>query len=100
MYRYYCRRFLNRRGHHGGAYVLAIVEALPEGPDDFDWAWELSLELADCARRVVFDFPLHTYADRQNSVRKARLLAEITRNFCDALEEEAELVAARRRRPR
>ncbi|HET9870980.1 MAG TPA: hypothetical protein VFP89_00090 [Propionibacteriaceae bacterium] len=24
--RYYTRRFLNKRGHHAGAYILAFVE--------------------------------------------------------------------------
>jgi hypothetical protein len=95
MYRYYCRRFLNLRGHHGGAYVLAVVEKLAKDDDAELWR-ELSIEFADCSRRVAFDFPLQTAADRRNSVRKARLLAEVTRAFCEALEEEAELAGAQK----
>src|SRR5690348_7694309 len=98
MYRYYSRCFLNLRGHHGGAYVLAIVESLGRNEPDGPWARELSLELADCSRRIAFDFPLHTAADRRNSIRKARLLASVLREFCDALEAEAELSAARMQR--
>jgi hypothetical protein len=99
MYRYYSRRFLNLRGHHAGAHVLAIVEQLPKDLDeDLWWSREVSLTLADCARQVTYDFPLHTAADRRNSLRKARLLAEVTMQFADALATEAELAAARPRR--
>jgi hypothetical protein len=100
VYRFYCRRFLNLRGHHAGAYVLAIVEALPKGSTDSRWAREISLELADCSRRVAFDFPLETAADRRNSIRKARLIADVATRFAEALEAEADLVAARRPRDR
>ncbi len=100
MYHYYCRRFLNLRGHHAGAYVLAVVEALPNGVTDSRWAREISLELADCSRRVVFDFPLETARDRRNSLRKARLIAEIAAQFADALEAESARVAERPRGPR
>jgi hypothetical protein len=95
MYRFYCRRFLNLRGHHRGAYVLAVIEALGKDEPDDSWARELSLEVADCSRRIVLDFPLHTAADRRNSLRKARLLADVTRELCDALEAEAESSSTR-----
>jgi hypothetical protein len=98
MYRFYCRRFLNLKGHHGGAYVLAVIEALPGQADDVRWGRDVSLELADCSRRVEFDFPLATASDRRNSIRKARLLADVTARFADALEIEAEATAARRAR--
>ena len=99
MYRFYRRQFLNLRGHHAGAYVLAVVEALPEDPTEENWR-EITLELTDCSRRVVFDFPLLTAADRRNSVRKARLLADATAGFAEALAIEADLEAARRSRRR
>ena len=95
MYRFYRRQFLNLRGHHAGAYVLAVVEALPEDPTEESWR-EITLELTDCWRRVVFEFPLVTAADRRNSVRKARLLADVTAGFAEALAIEADLEAARR----
>jgi hypothetical protein len=97
MYRFYYRRFLNLKGHHGGAYVLAVIETLPGQADD-RWGRDVSLELADCSRRVEFDFPLATASDRRNSIRKARLLADVTARFADALEIEAEATAARRSR--
>lgn len=92
--RFYTRRFLNLPGCHGGAYILAEVEAT--GPDDPDWsATEPFIEITDCARRVRLDFPLYSAEERRNSLRKARILAgELTR-FADALEVEAELTARR-----
>lgn len=98
MHSFYSRRFLNLRGHHAGAYALAIVEALPKDAIDEPFAREISFELADCSRRVMLDFPIHSATDRRNSVRKARLLADIARKFADAVEAEAELVAERTRR--
>ena len=97
MYRFYCRRFLNLRGHHAGAYALAIIETLPKGESDSRWGREITLELADCSRRVAFDFPLVSAADRRNSLRKARLLADITTRFADALEAEVDAAAKRPR---
>jgi len=98
MYRFYSRQFLNLRGHHAGAYVLAFVERRADS-DDHPW-YNIALELADCSRRVEFEFPLYTAADRRNSVRKARLLADITARFADAVEAEAEFEARRPRRKR
>ena len=93
MYRFYSRRFLNLRGHHGGAYVLAVIEALPKGEAESRWAREISLELADCSRRVSFEFPLTSASDRRNSLRKARLIAEVSARFAMALELEAQRAA-------
>lgn len=94
MYRFYSRKFLNLRGHHGGAYVLAVVQ---HTADDSPWS-DIILELADCSRRVALEFPLYSAADRRNSVRKARLIAEIAAQFADAVEAEAQAVARRPRR--
>jgi hypothetical protein len=95
VYRYYSRQFLNLRGHHGGAYVLAVVEALRPGEEDASWARELTFELSDCSRRVLLDFPLMNAADRRNSLRKARLLADVTARFAEALAVEAEIASTR-----
>ena len=97
MYRFYSRQFLNLRGHHAGSYVLAIVEALPKGSTHSRWGREISLELADCSRRVTFDFPLETAADRRNSVRKARLIADVASQFAEALAVEAELARSQKK---
>ena len=95
--RYYVRKFLNRPGHHGGAYVLASVEDTSESSDASDSAFA-DFELADCFRHVGLDFPLRSVADRKNSLAKARLLAEVTARFLEALEVEAELADRRSKR--
>ena len=94
--RYYARKFLNRKRHHAGAYVLAEVPRTRAGggPEDLSWS---TLEIADCSRRVSLDFPLERH-ERANSVRKAYLLAEVVRRFADALAEEARLADERQRR--
>ena len=99
MNRFYVRKFLNRRGHHAGAYVLAVVKRT-EPTDDPDTVWPyVELEIADCSRRVNLEFPLRSAADRSNSLRKARLLATVLADFADAIEAEADAAAERGRRP-
>ena len=97
MNRFYVRQFLNRRGHHAGAYVLALVERT-EPTDDPDFSAQVRLELTDCFRRVSFDFPMWTAHDRNNSVRKARMLADVLARFADAVELEAEMTRERSKR--
>lgn len=94
-YRLYVRRFLNRRGHHAGAYVLASVSDTSTDQAKDAEAW-IEFEIGDCARRVSLDFPLRDRSSRLNSVAKARLLAEVTARFAEALEAEADLAATRR----
>ena len=98
MNRLYVRRFLNSPGHHGGAYVLAVVERIRPDDNLDRWSDFPILELADCSRRVMFDFPLHNASARRNSLRKARLLAEICNRFADALAAEATAISERGRR--
>lgn len=94
MNRYYVRKFLNRRGHHAGAYVLAFVERAPANATA-GYCLDTHLEIADCNRRITFDFPFWSKADRANSLHKARLLAEVTARFAEALQAELEEVAKR-----
>jgi hypothetical protein len=96
--RYYTRKFLNLPGEHAGAYVLAEVTATSRDDSEHDHA-DCTLLLADCSRQVSFDFPLWSVADRRNSVRKARILADALARFADALEVEADLSAYRLRAP-
>lgn len=93
MDRYYSRKFLNRRGHFAGSFILARVEKTD--PETVDYHPVVHLEIADCSRQVSFDFPLYTRAERSNSVRKARMLAEVLHDFADALAIEAEIQAGR-----
>ncbi len=97
MNRFYVRQFLNRRGHHAGAYVLAFVERT-EATQDPDVSSYVKLEVTDCFHRVNLDFPMWTARDRNNSVRKARMLADVLTRFADALEVEAEIARERSKR--
>ncbi|OYO15802.1 hypothetical protein BI335_12055 [Enemella evansiae] len=82
---FYRRRFLNRRGHHANAYVVAEVELEPgkrgERPDVC-----AQLTIADCRRSATLDFDIYSDRDVANALRKARLLQEILDGFVAALE--------------
>lgn len=93
-HRLYIRRFLNLPHYHGGAHVLLEV-ADTTGHTGSYVEPHVRFELAACARSVDLDFPMHDATDRRNSVRKARLLADATARFAEALEAEADLAAER-----
>jgi hypothetical protein len=80
---FYRRRFLNRRGHHAGAYVIADC-ALEEYGDRLDI--EAYVTVADCSRVVTLDFSGRTPSQRSNSLHKARELKVVLDDFCAALE--------------
>jgi len=98
--RFYIRRFLNRPGHHAGAYLLASVPDTSNWDPDAEGSPWIEFEIADCSRRVSLDFPLHTRSQRRNSLYKARLLRRSLEAFIAALEAEARLAEARERRAR
>ena len=56
--RFYRRRFLNKRGFHAGAYVLASCEVDVFAPSGGDPTYTVDAELtvADCARITTLDF--------------------------------------------
>jgi hypothetical protein len=90
----YVRRFLNEPGHHGGAYLLLSVPDT-EGARGSYVESSVRFEIADCARNVQLEFPLHDAAARRNSLRKARLLSWVLQEFERALSAEAKVAAAR-----
>ena len=97
--RYHVRRreFLNEDPELP-AFIIAVVEDtrhLPDDPEDH-WKWgTVILELADCSRRVSFDFDLNNDTSRANSLRKINLLAEVVNEVCDAIAVEVESRNAR-----
>jgi hypothetical protein len=93
-YRFYVRRFLNRRGHQAGAYLLASVRDTSRERGSYVEP-DVEFDLADCNRVVSLDFPLYTERERRNSLAKVALLADVVARFRDALEAEAEAVARR-----
>ena len=83
--RFYRRRFLNRRGFHAGAYVLAdcrIVTERAAGTTVREVDAELTI--ADCSRVVSLDLSALNEADARNALHKARLLRAVVDEFTDA----------------
>ncbi|MDN5852964.1 MAG: hypothetical protein L0K86_08970, partial [Actinomycetia bacterium] len=53
--RFYRRRFLNKRGHHAGAYVIASIEFERSYRDDGHDVVDACLTIADCGRVATLD---------------------------------------------
>jgi hypothetical protein len=94
--RLYIRRFLNRRGHHAGGYILVSVEDTSKQPRD-ERAWpHVEFTIADCGRQISLDFPVGV-GQLSNSLYKVDLLTEALARLRDALVEEGALEAERAR---
>jgi hypothetical protein len=84
---FYRRCFLNRRGHHDGAFILADVHPesyVSDGHPALDVCAHVTI--ADCSRVVSLDFDVHTMAEANNALHKARILRRVINEFVDALE--------------
>lgn len=95
-HRYYTRRFLNKRGFHAGAYVLALVEDTSKRTDDRVWT-DLELTISDCGRQISLSFDV-TPSDLANSLYKVDVLVSTLTKFRAALVEEGRLAAEREAR--
>ena len=97
--RYHLRRreFLNEDPELPG-FMIGVVEDtrdLADDPED-TWKWgTVVLDLADCSRRVSFDFDLNDSSARANSLRKINLIAEVVNAVRDAIAVEVESRNAR-----
>jgi hypothetical protein len=86
--RFHRRRFLNRRGYHAGAYVLAECRVLTHRRDGKTVREvDADLTIADCSRVVSLDLSAFNEADARNALHKARLLRAIVNEFADAFED-------------
>jgi hypothetical protein len=98
--RYYVRRreFLNEYSELP-AFIIGIVEDTRWlADDDADQRWnngEIMLVLADCYRRVNFEFSMYDAADRAHTLRKISLIAEVVNAVRDAIALEVESRNAR-----
>ena len=89
--RFYRRTFLNRRGHHAGAYALADITTEPGfTPDEQAKRVSARLTIADCGRVVTLDLDADTPAEARNALHKVRLLRDILDQSVDALERAVE----------
>ena len=91
--REFLNQFTDMRGH-----VIALVEDTSDIPqeDAEAWRWgEIKLKLGDCHRNIEFEFCLCSADERENSLHKIRLIAEIVNAVRDAIEIEAVAIAER-----
>ena len=84
------RVFLSPASTGYTSYVLAEVESSQGGEYRFG---HYMLSLADCRRRVEFEFFLGTALDRRQSVAKIDLLLNVLTAFRSALATEVELIS-------
>ncbi len=91
------RIFLNKKPEMR-AYILAVVEdtrEIDQALED-EWKWgHIELRLADCVEEISFEFDLSDRIERENSLYKARKLADVITAFRDALEIEANDIESR-----
>lgn len=85
MNRFYRRRFLNRRGHHTGAYVLADVTIETVRADERPFVCA-HLAVADCGRVADLDFDVNDADEARNALIKVLRLREAVDGFAAALE--------------
>ncbi len=88
--RFYTRRFLNKRGHHAGAYILASVEDTSSEPDNEPTWADIEFTIADCGRQISLAFEARP-GEFENSLHKIDLLVETLTKFRAALVAEGEL---------
>lgn len=84
--RFYRRTFLNLRGHHAGAYVLADVSVEVKRKDPTDRYLNADLRISDCGDVVMLDFDAYDASSARNALHKARLLTATLAQFTAALE--------------
>src|SRR5262245_50952178 len=86
--RFYRRRFLNRRGFHAGAYVVADcqMEAFRPKGGSPRYTIDAELAIADCGRIATLDFCVSSESGAANALHKARLLRDVMVDFTAALE--------------
>ena len=98
--RYHVRRreFLNEDPEMPG-FIIGVVEDThsisDEDPEDRRLWGTIVLDLADCARRVSFDFAMTDEVDRADSLRKINLIADVIIAVRDAIALEVESRNAR-----
>lgn len=83
------RFFLDSISTSHTSHILAEVESSRNG--EYRWGHYM-LTLADCRRRIQWEFFLGTKQARRNSLRKINLLINLLILFRDALQREINLI--------
>lgn len=84
--RFYRRRFLNRRGHHAGAYVLADITIDTWRSNGEECQLDAELIISDCSRVTTLTFDAYDGPSWSNALYKARNLQSVVNDFVEALE--------------
>jgi hypothetical protein len=91
------REFLNKYSTWR-AYVIVAVEDtsdLASCCDEHRNGSEVHFEIASCHDEIELHFSLATAGDRENSLYKANMLAEVVTAFRDAIEKEVGIINER-----
>lgn len=95
------RKFLNKPGFHDRACIIAEVEDTSKKKSDSLNRWDaiphVKLLIADCDKKVTFDFDWDTPSDRKNSLQKVDVMIDALVKFREALEAEQKLYAERKK---
>jgi hypothetical protein len=89
QFRYYKRTFLAPALSRTSSYIIAEIESSHNGKY---LVGTNMLTIADCGRRIQLEFFLGNARDRQQSLAKAQLLADVINTFCAELREESKLI--------
>ena len=91
--RYHVRRreFLNQYAEMP-AYVIGVVQDTSDMADEGEhWKWGTAmLDFGDCNRRVSFDLDMSGPDERENTLHKINLIAEVVNAVRDAIVKEVE----------
>lgn len=89
-YAFYLREFMNRPGHHAGAYVIFKVRDPWVNEDSYLEQASVTSEITDCNGRIYLSFSMGNREDRENSIHKARFLSRAFGQLAVALEKASE----------
>ncbi|HUR97911.1 MAG TPA: hypothetical protein VMZ26_07550 [Pyrinomonadaceae bacterium] len=80
------------------AYIIAYVEDTSPYPacrEEYREGGDITLRIADCHDEIELYFDLSTARRRENSLHKAKQLADILARFRDAIEAETKAIEER-----
>lgn len=92
---YQCDKFLNLPGFHEGAYIRCYVEDITDREFDaqYDIAPRVIFEIADCDKRVSFDFEFSSELRRKNNIYKINNLIDALTGLKKALVQQNKIAA-------
>ena len=81
VYHLRVRKFLNKEGFQSTAAIHAVIQ----DTRSMSYGGLITLSISDCSRKIQFDFDNYEKEDRENSLAKAKLLADTLSDFYEAL---------------